>query len=314
MEATPLSHQLSEDSGCISSSFSTSVIFGSTPSSEYTTPTAVGSRKRKYEQSFITAKRLQDVIESTPCTSSPMFSSTLNESLVNNLENFHIRNSIHENPKATFINNKYPIPSTPEKRIGYIDDVKKFRPDYYFNLSVNESPVKEAHDILYANLKPIVRKPFSPFKFRESADKTASPVRKCLFDSNEKLRLQRLFTQVIFNPVITSVLYKYLSDGDIYRLSLVSASLKDAVYMNVGARNRYEIYMKHHKLNKENYQQTPPSSPEKSESPPGSPSRFNEYVKVSKWFFLFLRSKKLPGMNFVKLPPKREFRTSIILK
>lgn len=282
MEATPLSHKLSEDSGCISGSFSRSAIYGSTPSNEFTTPTLhISSRKRKYDQSFITGKRLQDVIESTACTSSPIFSSTLNESLVNNLEKFHIRtNSIHDNSKDSF--HKIAIPATPEKRIGYYEEAKKFKTDYYFNLKVNESPVKEAHDILYANLKPNNKKLFSPFKTRECLDKFSSPVKKCLFESNEKTRIQKLFTQVISNPVIMSVMYSYLSDGDIYRLSLASGSLKDSVFMNIEARNRYEIFMEGHRENKENYQRTPPNSPEKSDSPPSSPSRFNEYVKIGK--------------------------------
>ncbi|XP_044762901.1 uncharacterized protein LOC123319901 [Coccinella septempunctata] len=292
MEATPVSHQLSEDSGCISGSFSTSAIFGSTPSTEFTTPTShVNSRKRKYNQSFFAAKKLQDVIESTPCTSSPIFSSTLNESLVDNLENFHIRtscpldlgtSSIHDKSRDSYCKKKISFPATPEKRIGYIEEAKKFKSDYYFNLKVSESPVKEAHDILYANLKPNVRKPFSPFKFRDCSEKLASPAKKCLFETHEKLRTQKLFSQVVSNPVIMSVMYKYLSNGDIYRLSHVSASLKDAILTHAEARKRYEVFMEVHKQNKENYQRTPPSSPEKSDSPPGSPSRFNEYVKIGK--------------------------------
>ncbi|KAK9874328.1 hypothetical protein WA026_002678 [Henosepilachna vigintioctopunctata] len=293
MEATPVSNQLPEDSGCVSGSFSSSSIFGSTPKDDFATPNfPTASRKRKFGQMQLNARRLQDVIES--CPSTPQFSSTLNESLVNNLENIHIKASIYSEKKNSFAEStrrdfsvlKTPplcAPATPEKRIGSFDDVKKLKPGVYNLKVVKESPVKEAHDILYANLKSnIIRKTFSPSKFRENLEKCSSPAKKCLFDSSEKSKFLKLFYEVTTNSVIMSVLLPYLSDGDLYRLSLVSPSLKRAILMNFEARNRFEIFMEVHRENKENYRITPPRSPEKCDSPPGSPSRFNEYFKIAK--------------------------------
>ncbi|KAL3271107.1 hypothetical protein HHI36_021603 [Cryptolaemus montrouzieri] len=289
MDATPLSGHISEDSGCISGSFSTSSVFGSTPVEDFTTPSVpLLSRKRKYGQNQLHARRLQDVMES--CLSTPQFSSTLNESLVNNLEKCHIINSqendVSEYVHNDFVNSKATLvstPATPEKKNGYLEDAKKLKGGTFYNTKLtNESPLKEAHDILYANLRSNNITSFSPLKFRESLEKLASPAKKCLFDSSEKQRNFKLFSQVTSNSVIMSKFFPYLSDGDIYRLSLVSPSLKQAILLNVEARNRFEIFTEVHRENKENYKVTPPRSPEKSDSPPGSPSMFNTYVKIGK--------------------------------
>ncbi|XP_018569958.1 uncharacterized protein LOC108909965 [Anoplophora glabripennis] len=289
MDNTPSSLQNSE-SGCFDSSRS---LFESTPNAgSNTTPLYPQSRKRK--ASFLencSARKLTDVIEACPL--SPPFSSTFNESLLNHLEKFHIQteenNSKDEKDLVIDLgstekpyheikicrNNEYgrkkfrSAPNTPKKQAWDVLDTPKRANTSSFvkNFSqINmQSPLnKEAYGILYPDLPPLepCKKPLTPQKFKQNLEKTATPAKKCLFVTPRR----DLFKKVFSNTIIVANIFRHLSDGDLYRLSMVSHSLKDSLRLDVNAYDRYRRFLYAHKSSKENYRITPPKSPEKEDS------------------------------------------------
>ncbi|CAG9820509.1 unnamed protein product [Phaedon cochleariae] len=292
---TPRSYQNSGDSGCYS-------IFESTPNSnienESTPTSAAVSRKRKAScLDSYNGRKLSEVIEF--CPSTPQFSSTMNESLMINLENCHLQNdvsTIHDDLESLNVTetNQYEeeekichfkklfkpnnikrrfcsAPNTPEKQVQ--DNLKKSNTNSFIKnfaqVTVHtQSPLnKEALDILYPDLPPLepVRKPLTPQKFRDSfdrsLDRSATPAKKRLFSLSRK----ELFKSIVSNNIIMKKILRELSEGDLYRLGQVSKSLRDAILSDIDASGRYSGYMKIHHNYKENYKITPPPSPEKSD-------------------------------------------------
>ncbi|XP_019869150.1 uncharacterized protein LOC109597814 [Aethina tumida] len=247
MDFTPKHHTTTEDSGLVSSSFDSS-FNQSTPN--------LGALPRK-----------RKIFASLDSPSSPKFSSTFNESLTDQLKSVNLRSEYERHSKVfceegTF-KKIHSTPCTPEKQIKTTDSLR--RPSSFVKCP-EESPLKEARNILYPNLMP--RKILSPLKF--SLDKFKSPAKKCLFVSRQDL-LQRVIT----NDVIMANIFKYLSNGDIFRMTKVSDSFKRSVLKDRNACIRFNDFKEKNRKNKENYMITPPSSPEKVEESPPSPNSRN---------------------------------------
>lgn len=263
MDATPHHDRETEDSGCLTGSFQNSkIVFESTPNATPTSSFEV-SRKRKVGQPNLT--NIAEVGLDTP-----QFSSTLNESLLNNLEKFKISPSYSEEKPTKYVklNDCKATQSTPVK-------VEKQPQSAYYN----ESPYKEAIDILYPT-KPVInaRKTLTPQK-GSGVKRIFSPAKKRLFEPIVRVDPMKYFKG---NSIILGKIFENLSDGDLYRVSMVSKSWKGALLYDMRAYGRYQGFIEKQKVNKENYSITPPDSPPSPDSPPVSPSRqaFHAYTKV----------------------------------
>nr|XP_023011626.1 uncharacterized protein LOC111501926 [Leptinotarsa decemlineata] len=287
MNSTPQSCTKSGDSGCY---FDTShLVFESTPNSKSENESTI-SRKRKASCLYnCDVRKLSEVLES--CPPSPQFSSTLNDSLMNNLQNFHLQNDISticqeglENLEHEQLENNeekllplkkifkssdgvrkfWSAPNTPEKLLVKTVPHKANTNSIVKNFSqINvhtQSPLnKDAYDILYPNIPPLdFKKTLTPQKFKTCLDKSITPAKKCLFSLPKK----ELFRKIVTNNIIMERILRELSNGDLYRLGQVSRSLKDAILLDPKASNRYTGYLRVHHNHKENYRITPPSSPE----------------------------------------------------
>lgn len=160
------------------------------------------------------------------------------------------------------------VPNTPEKQIipnpiySRKANTSSFL-KHFSQISVHtQSPLnKEAYDILYPDLPPLESKSLTPQKIKDRFDKASGVAKKCLFTHSKR----ELFKQIVTNPIIMSKIFKELSNGDLYRLSQVSESLKHSILLDFESSQRYHNYMKSFCKYKENYRITPPSSPEKNE-------------------------------------------------
>ncbi|CAH2016108.1 unnamed protein product [Acanthoscelides obtectus] len=261
MEGTPVT---SQNADCYFNLDVYSSVFQSTPAE--TPKLYKNPRKRKATD--------VDNCEVT-CPETPPFSSTLNESLFNHFEKFHLDHGestiFEETPTASDEDRAKSskrfcsLPNTPDKqqvkttRTASSSVVKNF---------VSQSPLnKDAYDILYPSipcLDPARRQFSTPQKVNASYSK------KCLFFHHNK----DPFTAVVSNSVIMTQILKYLSNGDLYRLSQTSKHFKEAIIVDRRAKTRYYRFLQIHALLKENYKITPPSSPEKDsgyeDASPGS--------------------------------------------
>lgn len=267
MDVTPCQDTETEDSGCLTGSFENSKIpFESTPNATPTTSLEV-SRKRK---AFLLAPPLTNIPETCP---TPQFSSTLNESLLNLdkctiTPNYYVeRSELNFDAKpskyAKFNDNK---PVTPVK--------EKVQSTYY------ESPYKEACDILYP-AKPVVsgRKTLTPQKVN-GVKRIFSPAKKRLFGPT---RVDPMLYFVGKSPILEKI-FENVSNGDLFRISMVSKTWNEALMSDAKASVRYRDFIEKHRVNKENYSVTPPDSPSSPDSPPVSPGRlqFHAYTKIAK--------------------------------
>lgn len=268
MDGTPNSlEKEAEDSGCFTSSFQNSKItFESTPN---TTPNSSLDLSRKRKGSLLATPSLINIAEICP---KPHFSSTFNESLLNNLEkcsitpSYYLETSEEKPVKYMKLSDNKPTPSTPVK--------DKPHSSFY-----NESPYKETLDILYPTKRVIpARKTLTPQK-GNSSKKIFSPAKKRLFEPT-RVDPMKYFKG---NAIVLSKIFENLSDGDLYRTSMVNKNWKEALFSDRKAHTRYLGFLERHKINKENYTITPPDSPASPESPPVSPSRqqFHAYTKVT---------------------------------
>ncbi|CAH2011907.1 unnamed protein product [Acanthoscelides obtectus] len=260
MEGTPVA---SQNTDCYFTPAVHPSVFQSTPAE---TPKLIkNQRKRK-------ATDLEDC--EVTCPETPPFSSTLNESLFNHFENFHLDHGestiFEETPTDQEIsrssNKRFcSLPNTPDKQ--EIKSIRAASSTAAKNF-VSQSPLnKDAYDILYPSipcLDPARRQFVTPQKVN------ASYIKRCLFSQHNK----DPFTSVLSNAVVMRQILKYLSNGDLYRLSQTSKHFKEAIIVNRDAKTRYYNYLQMHKLLKENYKITPPSSPEKDsgyeDASPGS--------------------------------------------
>lgn len=251
MDVTPYQERETEDSGCHTGSFENSRIpFESTPNITPTTSLEV-SRKRKAP--------LINIPETCP---TPQFSSTLNESLLN-LE------------KCTITPNYY------VERSELNFDTKPSKYAKFNDTPVKEkvqSPYKEAIDILYP-AKPVISGRKTPQKVN-SAKRIFSPAKKRLF-APTRVDPMRYFA---WNSLILEKIFENLSDGDLFRISMVSKTWNKALMNDAKASVRYQDFVERHRVNKENYSVTPPDSPPSPDSPPVSPGRlrFHAYAKIAK--------------------------------
>ncbi|XP_057670523.1 uncharacterized protein LOC130902406 [Diorhabda carinulata] len=230
---------------------------------------------------------------------SPQFSSTLNGSFMNTFEKIHLNNN-HEKDSviqsqsskmSKFLDKRKfcSVPNTPEQQVKYSRDTitKKANTNSFiknfaqFGMQ-SQSPLnKEAYDILYPELPSLEgKKPATPLK----NDKSSNHVKKRLFH----IPKQNLLKTIISNNVIMNIIFKDLSNGDLYRLAQVSNGFKEAILSNHDASSRYLIYSEFYKHHKENYRITPPGSPEKDsssdteqEASPGS-KNFINFVHFAK--------------------------------
>lgn len=264
------------DSGHVSASFdASSKLFESTPETETdSTPSLISNpKKRKAQYCDIRSRKLNDLLHS--CPSTPQASSTLNESLSTEFENIKIEQNYFDigdyvEPAQKFLKTNgcdkiVTPPSTPEAHMKAFDCTPKKSSSFQKCSSACSvpSPLKEQHDILYPNLKPLdpLRKPLTPQKFREKLDKigqNSTPFKRSLFVSRDN----RLFSRILTNDVVMGKIFEYLSNGDLFRVSMVSTGFRVALSRNAKAGHRYQTYRESHKKNKENYKITPPSSPE----------------------------------------------------
>lgn len=267
MDVTPVGKEKeAEDSGCFTGSFQNSKIsFESTPN---TTPTSSLDVSRKRKAIHLAPPSRTNITEVCP---KPQFSSTLNESLLDNLEkcsitpNFYMERSDEKPVKYVKLSDCKPTPSTPVK--------EKPQGAYY-----NESPYKEAIEILYPT-KPVIpaRKILTPQK-GNGLKRICSPAKKRLFEP-ARVDPMKYFKG---NAIVLSKIFGNLSDGDLFRVSMVSKSWNLGLLSDRRAWTRYQGFVERQKVNKENYTVTPPDSPPSPDSPPVSPGRqqFHAYTKV----------------------------------
>lgn len=97
------------------------------------------------------------------------------------------------------------------------------------------SPLKEQHDILYPTLKPLdqMRKHLTPQKFKGP---NSIPVKKRVYVPETTTRISLM--KVLHNDVVMDHVFKYLSNGDLFRVSMVSRGFRDALLTNFTASNR----------------------------------------------------------------------------
>lgn len=270
-----------DDSGCFTGSFQNSKItFESTPNSTPTSSLDLSSRKRK-ATSFLVPPSSSLINIPENC---PIFSSTLNESILNNLEKCQISPEVYssgidddsvEKPVKYVKLNSTPVKENKTQNVAYCNKSSPYR--------------KEAIDILYPSKPVIPRKLLTPQKYGSSGSSVDSSggVKKRIFSPAKK----RLFEPVIRvdpmkyfkgNSIILGKIFANLSDGDLYRVSMVSKEWKRALGYDRKVFNRYQNFVGKHKVNKENYSITPPDSPPSPDSPAVSPGsrQFYAFYKV----------------------------------
>ncbi|XP_066257682.1 uncharacterized protein [Euwallacea similis] len=231
----------------------------------------------------------------TICSSTPQASSTLNDSFTQEFENIKIEASYitidrcDEGPasklrKSNTCEKLVTPPSTPESHFKSFDSTPKKASIFARCSSACSipSPLKEQHDILYPTLKPLdqSRKILTPQKLSETPNR-----KKCVAEIIQNRWGNRLLYKIINNDVIMGEVFSYLSNGDLFRFSEVSREFKDALFRNPKASLRCDVFQECHKINKENYKITPPSSPESQTLfPEGSISpnrqKFAEFAEI----------------------------------
>lgn len=284
----PSSMNISDDSGCLTGSFSNSR-FESTPTHPETTYTPTSSfkpsRKRKISHCD---RKLANISEIYP---SPQFSSTFNDSLSAHLEkctltpNFYVERADFDDIQQVESHKKQKscsAPATPMKQ------VKTDEANYYRPVPVTvESPYKEAIDILYPE-KPKIsgKKTSTPQKFSK---RIFSPAKKRLFSINSPAVRVDPIRRFQGESLILSKIFALLSDSDLCRARTVSSLWCKAIDNDADASRRHRKYIEVTYKNKENQTYTPPDSPPSSpESPPVSPKsqNFHQYTKVSHEFVI----------------------------
>lgn len=281
----PTPMDISEDSGCLTGSFEQSSIpFESTPNYNrhpeviFTSSTL---QKRKVSQTeFLSShNRLENISETCP---SPKFCSTLNESLLHNVENISITPSFYVERKElqfedeSFKSKMQSTPATPIKQL--ITDIDKPHA-----VKPNESPCKEILDIVYSVKPPVVqRKSVTPQKYGSSSSKRFySPMKRRLFD----------YSGVALDPIkyfkghnlILSRIFSFMRGIDLCRMKRVSKSWSNAIDRDRYAIERYNEFLEKRRRDKENRSLTPPGTPPSPDSPPVSPGSrtFHRFTKVS---------------------------------
>lgn len=246
----------------LSSSFYSSNLFESTPKAQPDRLFTSSSKKRKVQYSDIRIRR-GDSLEPSPSTTPDLNASS--ECLSKNFENFKIEQNYFnvdnwDEPATKYFKNNgcekiVTPPSTPEFHSKTFESTPKKSESFlkYASACSVASPLKEQHDILYPSLKPL-----KPLKIKERFDRIG--YNSTLFKSNV-VRDSKKFREFISNDVIMEKVFSYLSDGDLFRVSMIP-SFKDAISRNLKITERYEKFKECHKNNKENYKITPPSSPE----------------------------------------------------
>lgn len=314
MDFTPQPNavNISEDSGCFTGSFDNSRIpFESTPNyaktAPHSTPTSSlvsnTSRKRKISHAeYTVTRRLAEISEICP---SPQFCSTLNESLVNNLEKCSITANFYtERPELVFEENPpakvhklseckskaHSAPATPIKQMkneDFCSETSRAQSSYYkIPPVINESPYKETLDIIYP-VKPTVpaKKSSTPQKYNFFTKRVHSPAKKRLFEQAD-IRIDP-FKFFKGNILVISKIISMVSDKDLCRMRTVSKLWCEVVDGDTKTCERYRGFTQQQKVNKENRSYTPPDSPPSPDSPPVSPGRrqFHRWTKVSILFF-----------------------------
>ncbi|XP_076256637.1 uncharacterized protein LOC143193996 [Rhynchophorus ferrugineus] len=255
--------------------FNRSNIYESTPKTDSSVLCNV-SKKRKFTETK-SRRKLVDSLESPSVNIS-------NESLSHKFQNINIESSYcvsgpaFKYYKSNGCEKIETPPSTPESIIKSFDTPKK--PILFQKCSSASSvpsPLKEQHGILYPDLKPLVpqRKPLTPQKLREKINKDPVLSRKIVSKED------RLIHEILTNDVIMGKIFYHISDGDLFRISMVSRCFRNSLERNFSARKRFENFKENHKKNKENYKITPPSSPESKQCyEPVSPrsQKFKEYT------------------------------------
>lgn len=275
---------ISEDSGCLTGSFQNSTIpFESTPVNF----TPATSRKRKV--SYSSHSKLENISETY---ATPQFSSTLNESLLNNIEKISITPNYYVERKELQFEQKLmskcqkpntgntktqSAPATPIKQI-------KAEAEKSHSVKSNDSPYKEVLDIVYPTIVP--RKSVTPQKYSSGVKRYCSPAKKRLFDAS-CMRVDPI-RHFKGNSLILSNILSYLDDRDLCRMKMVSRSWSNAVDSDKKAAERCKIYLEGCKINKENRFLVSPDSPPSPESPPVSPGsqKFHRFTKVNIAFLI----------------------------
>ncbi|XP_072388211.1 uncharacterized protein [Diabrotica undecimpunctata] len=223
---------------------------------------------------------------------SPPFSSTLNESFMNNFDKVlkkGLDSPVQRTSKSHKTNEKtfYSVPNTPDQQMKYDRDTfgKSNTNSFVKNFSQfgmqSQSPLhKEAYEILYPELPSLeCKKPITPLKI----DKSNLQAKKRLFYKPQ----QNLLNKIISNHVIMNKILKDLSNGDLYRLAKVSTGFKQAILRDTDASVRFAVYTDYYKDHKENYRITPPTSPEQIEydteaQPSPRAKKFQEFYNTGK--------------------------------
>ncbi|XP_050505714.1 uncharacterized protein LOC126883985 [Diabrotica virgifera virgifera] len=238
-------------------------------------------------------KRKASCIEFENLEKSPPFSSTLNESFMNNFDEV-LKKGLDSPAQRTSKSHRtneqkkfYSVPNTPDQQIKYGRDTlaKSNTNSFVKNFSQfgmqSQSPLhKEAYEILYPELPPLeCKKSTTPLKI----DKSNLQAKKRLFYKPQ----QNLLNKIISNHVIMNKILKDLSNGDLYRLAKVSKAFKEAILRDIDASIRFAVSTDYYKGYKENYRITPPTSPEQIEydtEAQTSPraKRFQEFYNTGK--------------------------------
>ncbi|CAG9770751.1 unnamed protein product [Ceutorhynchus assimilis] len=296
-----------DDSSQMSSYDMSPKIYESTPKTETeSTPHSLynNHKKRKIQYCDIKGRKLEDLLELG--SNSPQASSTLNDSLTNKFENIQIEKNCFNIESCEERSQKYfktngcerlvTPPSTPEfQRFEHTArNTPLFQRCSTSACSV-PSPLKEQHDILYPTLKSLepMKKPLTPQKFKEKIGQNSTPL------ATRFIPQDNLLKKVLGNNLIMGKVFEYLSNGDLFRVCMVSTDFKNAVHTNYKATLRCGNYKQFHRTNKENYKITPPSSPESNNLfPEGSVSpnsqKFAEFAETAHNIF--------PTQSLIKCP------------
>ncbi|XP_019769365.2 uncharacterized protein LOC109543880 [Dendroctonus ponderosae] len=304
---------ISQDSGNGSSPLdctNPNILYKSTPKIEAESTPFLGSnnlKKRRFSYcGVIRGRNLDELLEI--CPSAPQASSTLNESLSKEFESIQIEQSYinvcdEPSPKL-FKTNNCDILASPavepcNLKAYECTPTKSGIFQRCSSACSAPSPLKEQHDILYPTLKPLdqMRKHLTPQKCKDKTGPNSIAVKKRLYVPETTTRISLM--KLLHNDVVMDHVFKYLSNGDLFRVSMVSTGFRNALLSNFMASNRCGMYKELHKKNKENYKITPPSSPESQcLFPEGSvsPSRIN-FAK-----FVEIGSLLNPNQSLIKCP------------
>lgn len=264
---TPSLRESYEDSGCLLTTNSSSILYSATPTTSFPT-----SRKRKSSHDNYLQKKPTFDYDN-------IFSSTLNESLSKSLEkcslsytpNFYVERSPSESSQKRYRLDDSPkfqpktrsAPSTPTKHLEDEVHVEKSRSEpitgFYFTPDINyKLGTQEKFALLYPNIHNNVSptKVKTPEKLREFLKKVNSPAKKRLFDN---VHIERRFTDPItlftvkndFRHIVSNI-FQYLSEADLCSVSRVSRVWKRALCNDRKAFPRYFTYSQVFTSNKEN--------------------------------------------------------------